>query len=333
MARETRRLSAARDADIDDAAALIEGGGLVAFPTETVYGLGADGLDAQAVRRIFEAKGRPADNPLILHIAAFDQALELWAASEAQRDLARALAARFWPGPLTLVLPAADRVPKTVTAGLSTVAVRAPDHPVARALITRCQRPLAAPSANRSGRPSPTTAEHVLRTLDGHIDAVLDGGPTTVGVESTVLDLSRERPQVLRPGDVSSTMLGEALAPLGLVLQTGAVPGDAASPGVRHRHYAPRSLDVSLVGERGLGAAWSSTDAILCRRATADRLGPRSAPLEALPDDERGFARELYAALYRLEHSGASRLRIERVPDSAAWRAVADRLRRAAGES
>jgi L-threonylcarbamoyladenylate synthase len=331
--RDTRRLLADVPADLDEAAALLLAGKLVAFPTETVYGLGADGLRPEAVGRIFAAKGRPADNPLILHVASFDQAQTLWAANDDQRALARALADRFWPGPLTLVLPAADVVPSVVTAGLPTVAVRAPDHDVAQALIARCGRPLAAPSANRSGRPSPTSAEHVVRTLDGRIDAVLDGGPTAVGVESTVLDLSRERPQVLRPGDVSAAMLKDALQPLGVALEEGAVPDDAASPGIRHRHYAPRSLAVSIVDAEALAGAWASSAAVLCRKSTADRLGPRDAPTEVLPDDERGFARELYAALYRLEQSGAKVLLIEQVPRSSSWGAVADRLRRAAGDA
>lgn len=332
MSLSTQRLHADQPGDVDAAAALLRDGKLVAFPTETVYGLGADGLSDDAVARIFAAKGRPADNPLILHVASFDQAQALWDATDDQLAIARALADRFWPGPLTLVLPAAGAVPTVVTAGLKTVAARQPAHDVALELIARCGRPLAAPSANRSSRPSPTLAEHVLRTLDGHIDAVLDGGPTRVGVESTVLDLSRAQPQILRPGDVAAAAIDSVLRGLGTSLVEGPVPTDAASPGVRHRHYAPRALSVALADEEALAAAWSSDDAVMCRRSTAARLGARRAPTEILPDDERDFARELYAALYRLEGSGAEVLHVERLPEDDVWRAVADRLRRAAGD-
>jgi L-threonylcarbamoyladenylate synthase len=327
----TRRLDGT-DADaLDAAAAILRRGGLVAFPTETVYGLGADGLDADAVARIFAAKGRPADNPLILHVAGVDDALALWDVDADTAARVRRIAEAFWPGPLTLVLPAAATVPSIVTAGLDSVAVRMPDHPVAAELIRRTGRPLAAPSANASGRPSPTSADHVLRTLDGRIDAVVDGGDTLVGVESTVLDLRGETPRILRAGDVGAD---ELAAVLGTVDEGRDADGPARSPGMRHRHYAPEGLAVRLASAVELDAAWASDAAILCLEPTAMALeaahGPRRAPLEILPDAPRACARALYGALYRLEASGADTLLLEPVPDVAAWRAVRDRLERAA---
>jgi L-threonylcarbamoyladenylate synthase len=325
----TRRLDGEDPQDVAAAAELLRGGGLVAFPTETVYGLGADGRSGAAVARIFAAKGRPADNPLILHVADFDAAAALWATDAERLARAQGLAEAFWPGPLTLVLPKAAGVPDAVTAGQDTVAVRVPDHPVALALLRAFGGPLAAPSANRSGRPSPTTAAHVLATLDGRIDAVLDGGPTAVGVESTVLALDGARPRVLRPGDVTAAQL----APLLPDLDTGA-PAEAdlaRSPGLRHRHYAPAGVALRLADAGAIAAAWDGPAAILCRAETAARCGgAREAPLEALPDDPAGFARGLYAALHRLETSGAAQALAECPPEGPAWGAVRDRLRRAA---
>lgn len=324
----TATLDGALEADLDRAAQLLRDGELVAFPTETVYGLGADGLDGAAAARIFEAKGRPADNPLILHVATLEAALALWTPSDAERARARRLADAFWPGPLTLVLPAAPGVPAVVCAGLDTVAVRMPDHPLALALIERSGRPLAAPSANRSGRPSPTTAAHVLHTLEGRIAAVLDGGPTRVGVESTVVDLRDGRVAVLREGAITPGMLEAVLGPL-----DAAAPGEAdaaRAPGMRHRHYAPEGLLTRLADAATLEAAWATAAAVLCRDGTARALGPRVAPTERLPDDPEGFARGLYAALHRLERCGAGELLIERVPSGEDWAAVRDRTARAA---
>jgi L-threonylcarbamoyladenylate synthase len=196
-------------ASIDRAARLIQTGALVAFPTETVYGLGANGLNGQAVLRIFEAKGRPADNPLILHVSKPDDVLPL--ISGPLPEGARRLADAFWPGPLTMVLPKSPLVPDAVTAGLDSVAVRMPSHPAALQLIEKAGVPIAAPSANRSGRPSPTRAEHVLEDMDGRIDMVLDGGPCQVGVESTVVDMTGELPRILRPGGVTPEMIEAAL--------------------------------------------------------------------------------------------------------------------------
>ena len=224
------------DAAMARAAACLRRGGLVAFPTETVYGLGVHALDPDAVARLFEAKQRPADDPLIVHIGAFS-AIDRLAVDIP--DTARQLAERFWPGPLTLVLKRSALVPDAVTAGLDTVALRVPAHPVARALIAAAALPVAAPSANLFSRPSPTRAEHVLQDLAGRIDLIVDGGPTSVGIESTVLDLSRGRAVILRPGAVTAAMLREILPVDESV--PAAASGPMPSPGLLAKHYSPRA--------------------------------------------------------------------------------------------
>lgn len=230
------------------AAALLRAGGLVAFPTETVYGLGANALDAVAVRRIFEAKGRPAEDPLIVHVLGLAEAQAL---SPGFPELARRLAEAFWPGPLTLVVPRGPSLPAAVSAGLDSVALRAPSHPVARALLRAAGVPVAAPSANPFGRISPTRAEHVLADLGDRIDLVIDGGPAEVGVESTVVDCRGEQALLLRPGGVSLEALR---AVVGEVRLAGAGEAEAGmgpqrSPGTMLRHYAPRARLVLVVGE------------------------------------------------------------------------------------
>src|SRR6266511_1173404 len=246
MSMRTLYLQADADA-VRRAAEVIRAGGLVAFPTETVYGLGADALSAAAVTRIFEAKERPRGNPLIVHLADLSALEEVVARVPARvEDMAR----RFWPGPLTLVLPRAPAVPLVTTGGLETVAVRVPAHPVAQALLHAASRPIAAPSANRSGRPSPTRAEHVREDLDGRIEIILDGGPTPVGVESTVLDMTSEPPTLLRPGGVTLEELTDCLGEVGVL---GSDDEEAAgrSPGLRYRHYAPRAQ--VIIVEAGTG--------------------------------------------------------------------------------
>ena len=226
------------DAGTTLGAELIQSGGLVAFPTETVYGLGANGLDGEAVNRIFEAKGRPNDNPLILHVAKKSDVTKLWTHVP---KLAKSLMDTFWPGPLTLIFMKADEVPYEVTAGLETVAIRMPSDKTARLLIQKSGVPIAAPSANRSGRPSPTTAEHVLADMDGRIPLILDGGPCRYGVESTVLSLVGE-PTILRPGAVTREMLEAIIGPVRLAPSILNPLGErevAASPGMKYKHYAP----------------------------------------------------------------------------------------------
>jgi L-threonylcarbamoyladenylate synthase len=308
-------------AGIARAASLIRAGRLVAFPTETVYGLGADGLSAEAVRRIFTAKGRPSDNPLILHLASPD-AIEGVAVGNV---LARRLAARFWPGPLTLVLPRRASVPTEVTAGLDSVAIRQPDHPVALALLDAVDRPLAAPSANPAGRPSPTSAHHVIAELDGRIDAVLDGGPCRVGLESTVLDLTREPALILRPGGITAEELAEVLGYL------PAPPNEnddtAASPGVRHVHYRPRCR-IRLF-EPDSPPVIGAADGLLC--FTAPDSG-RRALYSVRPKSLEDWARGLYALLREADAAGVEALHVERPPARGIGLALRDRLARAAGE-
>ncbi len=226
---------------------LIRNGELVAFPTETVYGLGANGLDGEAVNRIFEAKGRPNDNPLILHISKKSDLKKLWAHVP---DRAYPLIETFWPGPLTLIFHKADIVPYEVTAGLETVAVRMPSDKTARALISKSGVPIAAPSANRSGKPSPTTAEHVLADMDGRIPLILDGGPCKYGVESTVLSLVGE-PTILRPGAITKEMLEAVIGPVQLaasILKPLGAREVAASPGMKYKHYAPDARVIVIDG-------------------------------------------------------------------------------------
>lgn len=326
--RKTLRLSGASDGDLAVAVQILQEGGLVALPTETVYGLAARGLDERAVRSIFEAKGRPQDNPVILHVATAADALPLWSSDDpVALARARLLADALWPGPLTVVSHRSALVPDVVTAGLPRVAVRVPAHDVFVRVARALGEPLAAPSANASGRPSPTSAQDVLESLDGRIDAVVDGGPCRFGIESTVVDVTGATPAILRPG---ATRLEEIRAFLPDV--TGRAPGQAAhasdaSPGLRHRHYAPAVAAVELVDD--VAPHWASDDAILARASTAGRLGPRAALLEVLPDDAAAYARGLYAALYRLERARPARLVVEDVPADAAWTAVRDRLLRA----
>lgn len=313
------RLLPPTDDGLDAAADLLRAGGLVAFPTETVYGLGADALDAAAVGRVFVAKGRPADNPLIVHLADGD---DLTGVVARVTPLAGRLAAEFWPGPLTLVLEAHPDVPAPTTAGLDTVAVRVPDHPVAIAFLAAAGVPVAAPSANRSGRPSPTTAAHVMADLGGLIEAVVDGGPCTIGLESTVVDARGDRPVVLREGAVTREELG----------LVGSGDGDTGrSPGTRHRHYQPACR--VEVAEPGTAAA----------RATHLAMGGEQVGLlaaSAAPAGVVGLGRfhgagelaaMLYDALRRAEDADLDVVVVETVTERGVGRAVMDRLRRAAG--
>ena len=235
--------------DIEEAAAILHRGGLLGIPTETVYGLGADGLNAEAVRRIFLAKGRPQDNPLILHIPEAG-----WLERYCRNIPAAAytLAKRFWPGPLTMILRRRENVPNAVTCGMSTVGVRCPDHPVTLEILRAASSPVAAPSGNRSGRPSPTCAAHMLEDMDGRIDAIVDGGPCDVGVESTIIDLTAPVPRLLRPGGLPLEALREALGEVAVdkaVLAPLAAGEKPRAPGMKYRHYAPRAPVTVVTGE------------------------------------------------------------------------------------
>lgn len=303
------------------AADILRRGGLVAFPTETVYGLGARAYDAAAARRVYKAKGRPSDNPLIVHVC--DEEM-LAGAVRRVTPLARKLIDAFWPGPLTLILEKSARVPGAVTAGGRTVAVRCPGHPAARALIRALGEPVAAPSANLSGRPSPTTAAHVLRDLRGRVPLILDGGPCRKGLESAIVDARGRRPVVLRHG----TLTGESIArAAGAPLRAagGAAP---ASPGTVHRHYAPscRVLLVppALVREGGFVPAG---DGLIHRTPWRGR---RPAFARRVRGGAAAYAAALFSALRDAEAAGVRTVYVETVRDRGVGRAVMDRLRRAA---
>lgn len=312
--------------DLERAAEILRAGGLVAFPTETVYGLGALALEPAAVRRIFEAKGRPARNPLIVHVSSVEQARRVTAAWP---EAAQRLADRFWPGPLTLVLPRAAIVPPEVTGGLEAVGVRLPGHPLARALIERVGAPLAAPSANLYTGVSPTSAAHVAKGLAGRIDAILDGGETTVGIESTVLDLSGDRPTLLRPGAVAAAEIEEVIGPVERV--GGEIEAALPSPGLARRHYAPRAR-VLLLTAQELGARASGAGPRVGVMALQPPPPRRAATRwVAMPDEPRAYARQLYRTLHAMEDAGVEELWIEWPPEEAEWEGVRDRLRRAAG--
>jgi L-threonylcarbamoyladenylate synthase len=317
---------------INEAAALIRQGRLVAFPTETVYGLGANALDAGAVQGIFSAKGRPEYNPLIVHVADSEQArryVTIWPES------ARRLAAAFWPGPLTLVLPKQPQIPANVTASLDTVAIRVPAHPVALALLRAAHLPIAAPSANLFSELSPTTAAHVLKGLGDRVDLILDGGPTAIGIESTVLDLSAARPVILRPGLLSSQELAEVLG-REVAVSNGKAAASAPrpSPGLSDRHYAPRAQLLLFRPENRREIAAQARQAVQSGRLVgALLLTPLDASPQhvmAMPHDTAGYARLLYAALHALDDLGCDLILVEQPPDTAAWQGVRDRLERAA---
>jgi len=312
------------------AAEVLRRGGLVAFPTETVYGLGADAFNADAVKQIFVAKGRPLDNPMIVHIASIAalEALTTHVPKEANQ-----LIERFWPGPLTLILKKSPDVPEDVTGGLDTVAVRMPQNKIALALIKALGHPIAAPSANLSGRPSGTTAGHVLQDFAGKIDMILDGGPVTVGVESTVLDLSQNPPAILRPGAITQ----EDLAPFlgGVVMGRGA-EGKKRSPGTRYRHYSPRAR-ITLVepgDEKAIAklvdqyAKGNKKMAVVARHFTPSG---RARPIvRIMPQELEEYARQIFAVLRELDELAVDEIIIEKTEEKGIGVAIMDRLKRAA---
>ncbi len=309
-------------ADLQPAVDKILAGELVAFPTETVYGLGANALDGDAVRHIYQVKGRPPGNPLIVHVSSIEQAKSV---TSEWPEVAQQMAEQFWPGPLTMVLPKADSVPDIVTAGLDTVAVRFPAHPIARALIEMAGTPLAAPSANRYTGISPTTAQHVIRSLGDQLDMVIDGGPTDVGLESTVVSLVGP-PHVLRPGMVDLDDLSEVAAVEPHNDRLYVEDEAAASPGMARKHYAPSArvvitspsmrqvLNTKLVGILRLAGGPPILDAFVID----------------MPSDPDGYARQLYDALHRCDEQGCEYIVIEPPPKNTRWDAIWNRIRRAA---
>ena len=315
---------------IEQAAKIVRDGGLVAFPTETVYGLGADAMNELAVRRIFEAKGRPLDNPCIVHIESRNM---LDRVSVSIGDKAEHLIERFWPGPLTLVLKRNAEVAPAVSAGLPTVAVRMPRNEIALALIRAAGTPIAAPSANSSGRPSPTKAAHVLEDLQRRIELILDGGTTNIGIESTVLDLTADPPAILRPGWITLEMIGEVIGSV----HSGASDEELRrSPGTRHRHYSPKARVILIEGE--------SPDALeqICREQlqqgktgfighTSIRIDDPNFRALILDPTAEVYAHALYAALRELDQPDTGAIIVEGISDQGEGAAVMDRLRRAAG--
>ena len=303
------------DQQIERAAALIRAGKLVAFPTETVYGLGANALDAAAVQRIFEAKGRPSTSPLIVHVSSAETARREVVAE--WPGAAQILSDRYWPGPLTLVLPKRPGIPDQVTAGLPTVGVRIPAHEVARRLLKAANVPIAAPSANRFTQLSPTSAQHVQASLGSAVDLILDGGPTTVGIESTVLSLAGPEPLLLRPGMVS---IGELESVIGPIQRLSAInaEGPHASPGLHVRHYSPKTP--LRIGGRPTGHdAW-------LYRETSDANAGRQVQL---PEVAADYANVLYKTLHEVDSENWQAICIEAVPETPEWEGIRDRLRRA----
>jgi L-threonylcarbamoyladenylate synthase len=320
------------DAAIDRAIVVLRRGGLVAIPTETVYGLAADALDEEAVDGIFRAKGRPASNPLIVHVADEAMARELAAQWP---PAAAALAAAFWPGPVTVVVPRAACVPDVVTAGGATVALRCPAHPLARRLIERAAMPLAAPSANRSERLSPTTAHHVLESLGHRVELILDAGPCERGIESTVIDCTTTPPRILRPGPLSQAEIAAVVGEVDVADEpSGASP--ARSPGQLRRHYCPRTPleipDDPPARVAALLAAGQRVGWLVLDRGDVALALATSRDLVAVPmsHDPAEYARSLYATLHALDQRQLQRIVADPLPNNDAWRAVRDRLSRAA---
>jgi L-threonylcarbamoyladenylate synthase len=305
---------------LSHAAQLLREGKLVAFPTETVYGLGANALDANAVERIYEAKGRPHSSPIIVHVSNYEMVKRVAAVWP---EAAQELAEKFWPGPLTLVLPKTTAVPGLVTAGLPTVGVRMPAHPVALALIEAAQVPVAAPSANRFTQVSPTTAAHVEAGLGDRVDYILDGGPCTVGIESTVLSLAEATPILYRPGGISRRQIEALIGPIAVAQQAANAPAHA-SPGLHPRHYSPRThlllVENGDVPRQGSGAYLQLT------HFPHHTVGE----IVVMPADAAGYAAQLYGVLHELDARNYDWIAVETPPANAEWEAVLDRLRRAA---
>jgi L-threonylcarbamoyladenylate synthase len=325
---ETPKVTASIGTDVQAAASLIIGGGLVAFPTETVYGLGANAYDGRAVARIFEAKGRPKFDPLIVHLGDVRWLSDV---VSSVTPLAQRLIEAFWPGPLTLVLPKTERVPDLVTAGLPTVGVRMPAHELTLQLLRRANVPIAAPSANLFGQVSPTTAQHVAEQLGERIDYILDSGPCTVGVESTILDLSNDRPTLLRPGGLALEQLEAEIGPIRVTGSAAKEDEPQLSPGRLLRHYATRTPLVIPDGAHSLPEGKRVGLLTLVAEPGDDRF----AAVEVL--SQRGDLAEaaavLFASMRRLDAGGFDLIVARLVPEAGLGRAINDRLRRAAHRS
>lgn len=318
------------------AAEVIRAGGLVGIPTETVYGLGANGLDPDAVLKIFEAKGRPQDNPLILHVSGAEQ-VSLFC--HHIPPAAWTLMEKFWPGPLTLVLPARDNVPRRTTANLDTVAIRCPDHPLTREIIRQSGVPIAAPSANISGKPSPTTAQHVYHDMAGKIQAIVDGGPCSVGVESTIVDLTGERPRLLRPGGITPEQLRDVLGDL---VVDRAVVGEISpdevvrAPGMKYTHYTPAGEVIIVTGTPENAARYilprlGAQDRVLCFQEELHLYPGEKAMAYGEEAHPETLARGLFAALRALDSDNIKTIYARCPAGGGVTYAVANRLKKAAG--
>ncbi len=329
----TQRL---KEFDIETAAAILKEGGLVGIPTETVYGLGANGLDPEAVAHIFEAKGRPQDNPLILHIPAADW-LERYCKDIP--SVAYELAKQFWPGPMTMILKRQALVPDVVTAGLDTVGMRCPDHAVCRAIIAAANVPVAAPSGNTSGRPSPTTAEHMMEDMDGRIDAIVDGGACTVGVESTIIDLTCTPPRMLRPGGITleqlESVLGEVAVDDAIRRQMGEGEKPRA-PGMKYRHYAPQAPVTVVKGNPEETARYIAEHAldgsgVICFDEYAHLFAKQVVTKLGKSDDPAEQARHVFDDLRFYDDTDVTEIWAQCPDETGVGLAVANRLNKAAG--
>ena len=334
---ETKYLT---EKDLPQAAEIIRRGGLVGIPTETVYGLGANGLDPKAVSRIFEAKGRPQDNPLILHITDVS-----WLERYCKEIplTAYKLAEAYWPGPMTMILPRKDMVPDAVTAGLDTVGMRCPSHPLCHELIRLADVPIAAPSGNTSGRPSPTTAEHMREDMDGKIDAIVDGGPCSVGVESTIIDLTCTPPRLLRPGGISLEQLRAVLGQVDVdpavtrLLGAGEKP---KAPGMKYRHYAPKAPVTVVSGDPKTAAEYIAAhaapeDGVICvdefMPLFTSRAGTRPVMDLGPAGDKEEQARHIFDALRSFDHTRVTAIWAQCPDTEGIGLAIANRLNKAAG--
>ena len=331
-----------RDEELEEACRILQKGGLVAFPTETVYGLGGDAMHPEASAKIYAAKGRPSDNPLIVHIADMDALEDI---AQSVPEAAVKLADHFWPGPLTMIFPKKEAVPKSTTGGLETVAVRMPSHPVARALIRESGVYIAAPSANTSGRPSPTKAEHVKEDLDGRIDMILDGGAVGIGLESTIVDLSTGVPTILRPGYITGEMLEDVLGEDQVdpaILSQKMNPNIVAkAPGMKYRHYAPKGQMTIIEGDTGKVVdeinrlVKEKTDegcsvAVIATEETKDAYACANVRSVGSRATEGSIAAGLYDILREMDHIGAEYIYAESFEKDTLGKAIMNRMLKAA---
>lgn len=334
-------LSAEEESTLQEAGEVLRRGGLVAFPTETVYGLGGDALNGESARKIYAAKGRPSDNPLIVHICKFEDIYEI---AEEVPEAAKRIASAFWPGPLTMILRKTGKVPSETTGGLETVAVRFPSHPVARKLIQYAGGFVAAPSANLSGRPSPTAARHVKEDMNGRIEVIVDGGEVGIGLESTIVDLTVEPPQILRPGYVTEAMLTEVLGKIDtdVTIMEAQSAQPPRAPGMKYRHYAPKGELIIIEGEpervidyinqktaEDMAAGYRT--GVIGTSETARRYRADAVKCLGSRDDEESIARGLFAALREFDDEGTEKIYSESFPSQGLGQAIMNRLLKAAG--